>query len=293
MDMPDDAVRKRKERGLGRGLSALIGEAERPQTAGAAAPTKLPIDKLSPNPNNPRGSFHETDLEALVQSVRDRGIMQPLLVRPLGDGRYEIVAGERRWRAAQRAGLHEVPVLIREASASEALELALIENVQRTDLNPIEEAKGYRRLMHEFGHNQEALGQLIGKSRSHVANLLRLLNLPETVRDMVEDGTLSAGHARALLGAEDPETAAKMVARMALSVRATEEFVARLDDQRDRPKRAQSVETPDTRALVRRLSDRLGLKVALSHKADDSGTLTIRYSSLEQLDTVCRRLGED
>lgn len=287
---------------LGRGLSALLGDmpittAEGPGTT-ARDVARLPIEALVPNPHNPRRSFGDEPLDELTQSVRTHGVMQPLLVRPV-DGRYEIIAGERRWRAAQRAGLHEVPVLVREVSAGEALELAIIENVQRTDLNPIEEAAGYQRLIAEFGHKQEALAKLIGKSRSHVANMLRLLNLPPSIRASVVDGSLSAGHARALLGAQNPEALADEVIRNGLSVRATEALVARLAQSdvaaargtpaKDPPK----VESADTRALIRRLSSRLGLAVSLSHRADESGTLTIRYSSLEQLEGVCRLLGEE
>lgn len=295
-------ARDNKKR-LGRGLQALMGDvdgARAPETKSAPMPAgpprTLPIDALSPNAANPRQLFDEAELESLTQSVRDRGVMQPLLVRPQGE-RYEIVAGERRWRAAQRAGLHEVPVVIREATPSEALELAIIENVQRSDLNAIEEAAGYLQLMEDFGHKPEVVGRLVGKSRSYVANLVRLLNLPEAVQAMVRDGTLSAGHARALLSAPDPEATARMVARTGLSVRATEELVHRLtqEPKRENAKKAapDAVETADTRALVRRLTDRLGLTVNLAHKADESGTLTIHYSSLDQLDAVCRRLGED
>lgn len=288
-------------RRLGRGMQAMLGgmdadalaEVGRPALPGRLRePATVALDRLHAGAN-PRVSFDEAELESLAQSIRDRGIMQPLLVRPSGEN-FEIIAGERRWRAAQRAGLHEVPVVVREADAAEALELALIENVQRTDLNAIEEARGYRRLMDEFGHKADALGKLIGKSRSHVANLLRLLSLPDPVQAMVVEGRLSPGHARALIGSSDPEALARMVERMGLSVRATEDMVARLErPSRPAKPRREVEDDPNTRALVRRLSDRLGLEVDLAHRKDESGTLTIRYSTLDQLDAVCRLLGED
>lgn len=286
---------------LGRGLSALLGDMPPEDSAAPRerAPEKglreIPIEQLFPNPANPRRAFHDEPLEELAQSIRERGVMQPLLVRKV-DGGYQIIAGERRWRAAQKAGLHKVPAVVREATAAEALELAIIENVQRTDLNAIEEAMGYQRLIDEFGHKQEALAKIIGKSRSHVANTLRLLNLPPSIRASVADGSLSAGHARALLGVENAEAVADEIIRRGLSVRATEQLVAQLgkakvakDSQAAKPA---SVDTADTRALVRRLSDRLGLPVHLAHNADESGSLTIRYTSLEQLDAICRMLGE-
>lgn len=293
------ASAKANQKRLGRGLQALIGDVDGARTPSPAPtpsgpPRTLPIDALSPNSRNPRQVFDEAELETLTDSVRERGVMQPLLVRPSGD-RYEIVAGERRWRAAQRAGLHDVPVVIRETDNSEALELAIIENVQRSDLNPIEEAAGYQQLMSEFAHKPEIVARLIGKSRSHVANLVRLLNLPDVVQTMVSEGTLSAGHARALLSAPDPEATARLVARTGMSVRATEALVQRLNTvpPMRKTEAMAAIETADTRALVRRLSDRLGLKVDLAHKADETGTLIIHYSTLDQLDAVCRQLGED
>jgi ParB family chromosome partitioning protein len=286
---------------LGRGLSALLGDmpADGATAPSEAVPDKgpreIPIEMLSPNPANPRRAFHDEPLDELAESIRERGVMQPLLVRRTEEG-FEIIAGERRWRAAQKAGLHKVPVIVRDVSAGEALELALIENVQRTDLNAVEEAMGYQRLIDQFGHKQEALAKLIGKSRSHVANTLRLLNLPPSIRSSVADGSLSAGHARALLGVENAEAIADEVIRKGLSVRATEQLVAKVrkaqataEAKADQPA---PMEDANTRALVRRLSDRLGLPVQLSHNADESGTLTIRYTSLDQLDAVCRMLGE-
>lgn len=290
---------------LGRGLSALLGDIETTRPAGdapaAEGPSKgsrmVPIEALSPSPHNPRATFDDEPLDELAQSIAKHGIMQPLVVRRVDD-RFEIIAGERRWRAAQRAGQHEVPVTVRDVTPGEALELALIENVQREGLNPIEEASGYQRLMAEFSHRQEDLAKLIGKSRSHVANTLRLLNLPPSIRASVGDGSLSAGHARALIGAPDAEALADEVIRRGLSVRATEALVAKAAAKAEMAeskaaKKPKSVDDANTRALTRRLSSRLGLAVNLAHNADESGTLTIKYSSLDQLDAVCRMLGEE
>ena len=282
---------------LGRGLSALLGDTGLPPAAGSPierATNRVPIERLIRNPQNPRITFSDESLEELSQSIRDRGIMQPLLVRPTEDGQYMIIAGERRWRAAQKAGLHEVPVVVREVTEGEALELAIIENVQRADLNPIEEAMGYQRLIAEFSHRQEDLAKIIGKSRSHVANTMRLMNLPPSIRASVADGSLTAGHARALIGTADPDAIADEIIRKGLSVRATEQLVAKLAKagQTPEPVAAAPRGDADTRALVKRLSSRLGLAVSLSHKDDESGTLTIKYSSLDQLDAVCRMLGE-
>ncbi|MEM8550887.1 MAG: ParB/RepB/Spo0J family partition protein [Pseudomonadota bacterium] len=286
--MPDTKKR------LGRGLSALLADVEAPagKPEGSERNSRLiPIEALVPNPYNPRSSFAEDALEELTQSVAKHGVISPIVVRG-SDGHYEIIAGERRWRAAQKAGLHKVPVIVKSISAGEALELALIENVQREDLNPIEEANGYQRLISEFSHRQEDLAKLIGKSRSHVANTLRLLNLPPSIRASVAEGALSAGHARALLTAQNPEALADEVIRRGLSVRATEALVAAEATRAAAPPKPRPQEDADTRALARRLSSRLGLKVSLAHKANESGTLTIKYSSLDQLDGVCRLLGE-
>ncbi|RAI03404.1 chromosome partitioning protein ParB [Acuticoccus sediminis] len=282
---------------LGRGLSALLGDTGLPPAAGNGGvertPTRVPIDRLVRSDKNPRFTFSDESLEELADSIKSRGIMQPLLVRPTEDGRYMIIAGERRWRAAQKAGLHEVPVVVREATEGEALELAIIENVQRTDLNPIEEGMGYQKLIEEFQHRQEDLAKIIGKSRSHVANTLRLLNLPASIRASVAEGALTAGHARALIGTANPDAVADEVIRLGLSVRATEALVAKLAREADapRPERREQ-ENADTRALVNRLSSRLGLAVNLKHKDNESGVLTIKYTSLDQLDAVCRMLGE-
>ncbi|WP_075220622.1 ParB/RepB/Spo0J family partition protein [Acuticoccus yangtzensis] len=286
---------------LGRGLSALLGDTNLPAATvpmggsggGPGGPNRVAIDRLVRSDKNPRFTFSDESLDELADSIKERGVMQPLLVRPLEDGRYMIIAGERRWRAAQKAGLHEVPVVVREATEGEALELAIIENVQRSDLNPIEEAMGYQRLVDEFAHRQEDLAKLIGKSRSHVANTLRLLNLPPSIRASVADGSLTAGHARALIGTANPDAIADEIIRNGLSVRATEALVARLNKEANAPKpERKKRDDPDTRALVNRLSTRLGLAVSLNHKEDESGQLTIKYSSLEQLEEVCRMLGE-
>jgi ParB family chromosome partitioning protein len=282
-----DETKKR----LGRGLSALLGDLETKSvtTEPPRDVRKVAIEAIVANRYNPRVNFTDEALEELTQSVRRHGIMNPILVRPVGD-HYEIIAGERRWRAAQRAGLHEVPVVTRMVTDGEALELAIIENVQRSDLNPIEEAQGYQRLVDEFGHRQEDLARLIGKSRSHVANTLRLLNLPASIRASVASGDLTAGHARALIGAPNAEMLADQVMRHGLSVRATEQLVASLaKGPAAKPAR---IDDANTRALVKRLSDRLGLTVTINHNADESGQLTIRYTSVEQLESVCRMLGD-
>lgn len=287
---------------LGRGLSALLGDMDttrafaEPSAEGAAKGSRMvPIESLSPNPHNPRANFDDEPLDELAQSIKKHGIMQPIVVRREGE-KFEIIAGERRWRAAQRASQHEVPVIVRDVTSGEALELALIENVQREGLNPIEEASGYQRLMGEFKHRQEDLAKLIGKSRSHVANTLRLLNLPPSIRASVADGSLTAGHARALIGAPNAEALADEVIRRGLSVRATEALVAKAaakaEASEKMAKKTKSVDDANTRALTKRLSSRLGLAVSLAHNEDESGTLTIKYSSLDQLDAVCRMLGE-
>ncbi len=291
------ADKKRERRGLGRGLSALMADVgsevsdEEPFSAPLADRT-IPIEKISPNPDQPRRDFLQEDLEELARSIREKGIIQPLIVRKTTDKSvpYQIVAGERRWRAAQLAQLHEVPAIIREYSDAEVLEIAIIENIQRTDLNPIEEAAGYRQLMDRFGHTQEILAQALGKSRSHIANLMRLLSLPDEVQGYLREGKLSAGHARALITAEDPAVLAREVIRKKLSVRETERLVkkpastARI--RRDRPEK-----DADTRALEADLAANLGMKVAINHvPGQENGSLTISYKSLEELDDLCRLL---
>jgi ParB family chromosome partitioning protein len=292
--MNEDHSKKR----LGRGLAALIGEMDRPapreekQTAQlAAADGRVPIEFVSPNPKNPRRNFAEAELADLAQSIREHGIVQPVLVRRKPDGRYEIIAGERRWRAAQRAGLNEIPVLVRDVDDRTALELAIIENVQRADLNPVEEALGYQQLIDEHNYTQADLGNVIGKSRSHVANTLRLLKLPEVIRDLLVDGTLSAGHARTLVTATDPAGLAKRIVDGGLSVRQAEALAQQPDagapKSRKPPQAAEK--DADTLALEKLLSNVTGLNVAISHK-EKGGELRISYRTLDQLDDLCRRL---
>ena len=280
---------------LGRGLAALIGDMaslEGARVTESGGMKRLPVEFIMANRSNPRRTFNDDQLEELTNSIREKGVMQPLLVRPSEDPHiFELIAGERRWRAAQRAGLHDVPVIIREVGDKEALELAIIENVQRADLNPLEEAMGYGQLIEQFDYTQQDLAQVIGKSRSHVANTLRLLKLPEDVREMVSSGSLTAGHARTLITAEDPATLARQIVDRGLSVRDAEA----LSQQRDsgaRKKTAAPAETTrhaDTVAMERRLSDVLGLSVSLTH-GERGGRLEIRYKTLEQLDSVCHRL---
>jgi ParB family chromosome partitioning protein len=251
----------------------------------------VPIEFLRPSPQQPRRRFDESELETLVQSIRERGVLQPLLVRPSGGGAagYEIVAGERRWRAAQRAGLHEVPVVVRELSDQETLELALIENLQRADLSPLDEAHAYRRLTNEFAHTQEALAETIGKSRSHVANMLRLLTLPSSVQELVDDGRLSAGHARALVGSPGTEALARTVVEQGLNVRETEALVRLAQSGTKLQSRTGRAEDPNVTELSRRMSEQLGLEVGVRTKGK-GGVLTIRYHDLDQLDGLIRRL---
>ena len=289
--MSDDPSRKR----LGRGLAALIGEIDRPAPASTqpqvSADSRAPIEFIAPNPRNPRRTFAEDDLTDLAQSIREHGIVQPVVVRPRPGGRYEIIAGERRWRAAQRAGLAEVPVIIRDVDDRVALELAIIENVQRADLNPVEEALGYQQLIDDHNYTQADLGQVIGKSRSHVANTLRLLKLPEVIRDMLVDGSLSAGHARTLVTSEDPAGLARKIVEEGLSVRQAEALAQQSLQQ---PGRSSTSSTPaqkdaDTLALEKTLSDITGFKVTISH-GKKGGEMRIAYKTLEQLDELCRRL---
>jgi ParB family chromosome partitioning protein len=251
----------------------------------------LPIDLIDRNPRNPRREFREEDLEELAQSLKAHGIVQPIVVRPSANGRHEIIAGERRWRAAQRAGLHDVPVTILDVSDREALELAIVENVQRSDLNPIEEARGYQALIDEFQYTQADLGGTIGKSRVHVTNTLRLLKLPLSVLGLLEDGTLSAGHGRALLQATDPEALAKLVVQKRLSVRETEKL-AQEPPATPRPKleRRAPAKSADVAALERELSDTLGMKVQITDDGEGRGEVSILYRSLEQLDYLIGKM---
>jgi ParB family chromosome partitioning protein len=282
-----------RRRSLGRGLSALFQaeQAVAAETPDPRALKTLPIDKLTPGRLQPRRRFSDEEMEALAASIEANGILQPILVRPTGaDGAYEIVAGERRWRAAQRARLHEVPVLIREIDDRSALELALVENIQRQDLNPIEEAEGYHRLIDEFSYGADELASHLGRSRSHVANMLRLLTLPAAVRALVEEGALSAGHARALIGAPNCEALAKRVAAEGLSVRETERLAGAAKARGGgSAARAHQAKPADTIALERRLGLALGLAVKVEEQGE-KGRLILAYRTLEQLDELVARL---
>ncbi|MDH5771801.1 MAG: ParB/RepB/Spo0J family partition protein [Rhodospirillaceae bacterium] len=293
--------KKSQGRGLGRGLSALLGDDEEdvgaaPHDHSAAVLEKeknISLGNLHPGKYQPRHGFKEEELKNLANSIRTKGVLQPLLVRPHPsiDGAFEIIAGERRWRAAQLAQVHELPVIIRDLDDRETLEVALIENLQRQDLSPIEEAMGYERLRDEFSHTQEALADALGKSRPHVANMLRLLSLPESVKDMIDDGRLSAGHARALLGADDPAELAGDVIKRGLNVRQTEALVKSGKDTTTTKGKGKSTKTKDadTAALERDLTNQLGLKVeVLDNKG--KGKLVIHYENLEQLDGVLARI---
>ena len=277
-----------RRRQLGRGLAALFGEAEGDAAADLAPQRQVPIELIRPGAFQPRRRFAEAELDALAQSIREKGILQPLLVRPLAgeEAALELVAGERRWRAAQRVGVHEVPVIVRPLADSEALEIALVENVQREDLAPLEEAEAYSRLMEEFGRTQASLAEAVGKSRSHVANTLRLLSLPAPVRRRLDEGELSAGHARALLAATDPVALAAEVVRRGLNVRATERLVQR---RAEMPRPRRRLPDADTVTLERDLGALLGLRVTLEPKKR-GGALTLHYASLDQLDRVLRLL---
>ncbi|MFL6761687.1 MAG: ParB/RepB/Spo0J family partition protein [Sphingomicrobium sp.] len=292
----------RPAKGLGMGLQALLGEAARPAAPGAeplpsrGGVREIDLAHIRPNPNQPRVQFDEAALDELADSIRQRGVLQPILLKPDGDG-FLIIAGERRWRAAQRARLHTIPAIVREIDDSTTAEIALIENIQRQDLNPLEEAEGYRQLIQRHGHTQDDVGRIVHKSRSHIANLLRLLDLPGFVRQSLLNGDISMGHARAVATSEDPEELTRQVIAKGLSVRQTEERARR---ERSRPLpgggsgRADSrnptrTHDPDLDALERQLGDILGLKVQVSHKGQ-GGNVTLQYSSLDQLDMICQRL---
>jgi ParB family transcriptional regulator, chromosome partitioning protein len=277
----------RKPMRLGRGLSALMGEASAPAPASGEGVRTLPVEMLQPGPFQPRGPIDPGPLQELADSIREHGVLQPILVRekPGAPGEYEIIGGERRWRAAQLAQLHEVPVLLRNLDDTAAMAAALVENLQRQDLNALEEAEGLRRLMDEFGLTQDQLGQAVGKSRSHVANTLRLLALPERVRELLRDGALTAGHARALLTAPDAEVLALQVVDRGLNVRQTEALAS----QKPRDPSAKPIQAPETAALERDLSGRLGLKVSIRH-AGKGGQVSIVYRDLDQLDGLIRLL---
>lgn len=290
----------KRPHGLGRGLSALLGDVAREEPVAAVAPSpsgkaiqSIEVALIQPHPEQPRRHFDEGALQELAESIGKRGVIQPIIVRPHGGG-FQIVAGERRWRAAQRAHLHRIPAIVRDFDEAETLEIALIENIQREDLNPIEEAEAYRKLIAEFSHSQEALGRLVGKSRSHVANLMRLLDLPATVQQQVVEQKISMGHARALIGAPDCEALARQVEQKGLSVRDTEQLVRRVKKGEDAPAARRGGgsgdKDADIAALEQHLADILGLKVDIDHASGAGGTLSLRYSTLDQLDMLCQRL---
>ena len=293
-----------EKKGLGRGLSALLADVatidEAPRRSGPVAvpapSDRVPIERIRPNPDQPRRDFDEKDLQELAASIREKGVIQPLILRahPREAGHYEIVAGERRWRAAQLAGIHELPAVVRDLNDTEVLELAIIENIQRADLNALEEAQGYRQLMDRFGHTQERLAEALGKSRSHIANLLRLLTLPDSVLELLRSGKLTAGHARALVTAGHPEALARQVVERDLSVRQTEQLARAAAT----PPRATARAAPrsatkdaDTRALESDLSASLRLPVSIEHRSgQQAGEMRIRYATLEELDGLCQLL---
>ncbi|ASS55102.1 ParB/RepB/Spo0J family partition protein [Rhizobium leguminosarum] len=290
--MNDDVSKRR----LGRGLAALIGEMDQPVPVEAeriiSADRMIPIEFVSRNPRNPRRFFDDAELHDLASSIRQHGIVQPIVVRTMSRDRYEIIAGERRWRAAQLAGLIEIPVIVRDVDDKTALEIAIVENVQRADLNALEEALGYEQLIAEYGYTQNDLGEIIGKSRSHVANSLRLLKLPDPVRDLLAAGSLSAGHARALVSTSDPASLARTIVAKGMSVRDAEKLAQNNIKAQSEPQQAalrRDQKDSDTLALERTLSDALGLEVAINHKAG-GGQIKISYKSLEQLEEICRLL---
>ena len=282
---------------LGRGLASLIGDVggEAAHLDRPRAQRKVPIEFLKPNPRNPRRAFSETELGELAESIKQHGVIQPLVVRPVkgAHDRYEIIAGERRWRAAQVAGLHEVPIVPLDVSDSDALEFAIIENVQREDLNALEEAQGYHTLASEFKRSQEDIARIVGKSRSHVANMMRLTKLPAEVQALIASGKLSAGHARALIGVPDPLAAARRIVAEGLNVRQTEDLahVEGVPERKQKKSRGGKAKDADTLALEKRVSDALGLSVSIQHR-DPGGTVQIGYRNLEQLDEVMKRLAK-
>jgi ParB family transcriptional regulator, chromosome partitioning protein len=296
--MPEKQLSPARPNRLGKGLAALIGDTAM-ETNGSKdrPPRSVPIEFVRANPLNPRKSFAEGELDELASSIREKGIIQPIVVRPKNGmpDVYEIIAGERRWRAAQRAGLHEVPIVVVQAGDKEALELAIIENVQRADLNPLEEAAGYEQLMEQFGYVQADLAKVVGKSRSHVANTMRLSKLSDGVKALVGEGALSAGHARALLAVKDPDSVAKRIVAHGLTVRdveriAQQDAASPVDGLETKAVAVRKIKDADTRALEKALTEVTGLAVSIDHKAGGGGVVSVRYATLEQLDGLCRRL---
>lgn len=290
--------KRNKNRGLGRGLSALMADVgPEQQAAPRKAEIHIPVERVHPNPDQPRRAFNDDALAELASSIKEKGIIQPLIVRPLANqpDNFEIVAGERRWRAAQIAQLHEVPVIVRSFDDTEVLEIAIIENIQRADLNPVDEAAGYRQLMDKFGHTQDQMSKALGKSRSHIANLLRLLNLPDDVQRMLVDGQLSAGHARALVGHPFASALARQIVENGLSVREAEKL-AKQDTNKDnstpKPQKARADKDADTLQIEAELAANLGMKVTIDHSSDgEGGKMVLNYRSLDQLDDLLRALG--
>jgi len=295
-------AKKTERKSLGRGLSALLADVNLDDDSGtrqARTPRShdmdVPIEKVFANPDQPRRTFTEKDLEDLTASIAEKGVIQPLIVRPdpINKDGFQIVAGERRWRASQRAKLHTIPVLVRELTDTEVLELAIIENIQRADLNAVEEAMGYRQLMDKFGHTQEKMAEALGKSRSHIANLLRLLNLPHEVLEYLREGQISAGHARALVPAENPLALAREIISKGLSVRQAEVLAKAEKTGKAQKRRLKPAKDADTRAIESDLTAHLGVKVTIDHKpGGQSGELRIKYTDLEQLDGVCQILSQ-
>ncbi|MBV1868934.1 MAG: ParB/RepB/Spo0J family partition protein [Marinosulfonomonas sp.] len=291
---------KSEKRGLGRGLSALIGDVNGPDVhrndtpVGQRVDGVIPIERIKPNPDQPRRQFDQKELDDLAASIHEKGILQPLIVRRNADnsGSYEIVAGERRWRAAQIARLHELPAIVREYTDEEVLEIAIIENIQRSDLNPVEEAVGYRQLMERFGHTQEKLAEALSKSRSYIANLLRLLQLPDDVLELLRDGRLSTGHARALITTDNPSELARHVVARGLSVRETERLAKAPKEPTKTEKVAKTkTKDADTRAMEAELTAELGMRVSIDHGPNgEGGRISINYRTLEDLDELCRNL---
>ena len=289
--MPDDGRSR-----LGRGLAAPIGDVgeETKKTERARSQRRVPVEFIRPNPRNPRRDFADADLDELATSLRERGVIQPIVVRPVRGAvdKFEIIAGERRWRAAQRAGLHDVPIVLIEVTDDEALQLAIIENVQRTDLNAVEEATGYQALINDFHHSHEEIAKVVGKSRVHITNTLRLLKLPEAVQAHVRSGRLTAGHARVLIGLPNAEELAQQIIERGLNVRQVEEWAREGSGDAERPgktKRRAGGKDADTAAFEKRVSDALGLKVVIDHRGE-GGVVRIQYRNLDQLDDVVRRL---